>query len=309
MVYSNSTPIQNYLLFGMNISNKSFFHHYFKSFEEKQSFSKQFNDARKDMLPEEAAIFEKIVLNRKAIKSFIPDKPVPPEVLSHILGLTQRAPSGYNLQPWVAVVVSDPEKRKALYTASLSQQKILEAPITVVFAANLNALANQSKVISMGVQNGTMTEKEAQQMYQKTTAYLGTGPLCLFQLAKFIGGSVISMFRPMIVPPINMKAHVWKHTMLPVQTFMFAASSHGLDTCPMEGFDERRVREIVGLPSNFSVPVIVSLGYASDHPINHKPQSLRIPPEDQYFDNQYGNHKKDVRSFNDVVLKSKKSEE
>ena len=262
----------------------------------------------KDMFPEEAAIFEKIVLRRRAIKSFNPDKPIPSETLSHILALTQRAPTGNNLQPWTAVVVSDPEKRKELHFAAMSQQKILEAPITVVFAANLNALANQSKVISMGVQSGTMTEAEARDMNVKTTALLHPGPLCILQAAKFVVGSVWSLFKPMTVPPINLKAYVWKQTLMPVQTFMLAASSHGLATCPMEGFDERRVREVVGLPSNFSIPIIVSLGYASDHVINSKPQSLRIPPNEQFFDNTFANPKQDVQSFNDTILKDMKKQ-
>ncbi|EFC40997.1 predicted protein [Naegleria gruberi] len=265
-------------------------------------------DARKEMFPEEAAIFEKIVLQRKAIKSFNSDKPVPMDVLNHILALTQRAPTGYNLQPWTAVVVSDPEKKKALHEAALSQPKILEAPITVVFAANLNALANQSKVISMNVQNGMMSENEAATMSRNTTALLKSDPTCIIQAAKFVVGSVWSLFKPMMVPPINMKAYVWKQTMMPVQTFMLAASSHGLDTCPMEGFDERRVRQVVGLPCNYSIPIIVSLGYASDHAINQRPQSLRLNPEDQFFDNTFGNQKKDIKSFNESILNKKNSQ-
>ena len=54
-----------------------------------------------------------------------------------------------------------------------------------------------------------------------------------------------------------------KNTMLAAMTFMLAASSHGLTTCPMEGFDARRLRRLLKLPSRYEVPVVICVGYAA----------------------------------------------
>jgi nitroreductase len=45
------------------------------------------------------------VAARRATRAFI-DKPVDPDVLHRVIGQAQMAPSGYNFQPWEAVVVT-----------------------------------------------------------------------------------------------------------------------------------------------------------------------------------------------------------
>ena len=49
--------------------------------------------------------------------------------------------------------------------------------------------------------------------------------------------------------------------MLTAMTFMLAAEAAGLSTLPMEGFDERRVRNVLRIPSPHIIPVIVAVGY------------------------------------------------
>ncbi|CAN0171505.1 unnamed protein product, partial [Hapterophycus canaliculatus] len=42
-----------------------------------------------------------------------------------------------------------------------------------------------------------------------------------------------------------------------------AATSCGLASCPMEGFDMRRMRKALRIPLRYSVPIVVSVGYPS----------------------------------------------
>jgi nitroreductase len=76
----------------------------------------------------------------------------------------------------------------------------------------------------------------------------------------------------------------WKQASLAAQTFMLAASAHGLDTCPMEGLDERWVRRAVGLPRHYSVPLIIPVGCAME-PVKLSP---RFPPETVFHREQFG---------------------
>jgi nitroreductase len=46
--------------------------------------------------------------------------------------------------------------------------------------------------------------------------------------------------------------------------FMLAATAAGLGTCPMEGFDEDRVKKILKIPAHLLVVVVIPIGYSRD---------------------------------------------
>ena len=67
-------------------------------------------------------------------------------------------------------------------------------------------------------------------------------------------------------PTINSSTEAWafKSTMLAVQTMLFGMCSQGYDCAPMEGFDARRVKVVVGASEErYSVPIVVATGKAS----------------------------------------------
>ncbi|KAL0479783.1 NADH dehydrogenase nox [Acrasis kona] len=266
----NLYPIHNFFsLRGFSASTK------FRSFEE------------------DAVSFERTVLKRQSARSFI-EKDVPHDVLQHILGLTQRSPSGYNLQPWVAIVINDPEKKNKLHEVCLSQKKVLEAPISVIFAANHNVLENVDEVVRMEYESGNWNKEYAERTKRLATTFLQTGPCHTLQVAKYIFTSILSYIKPITQAPVNIKAYTWKSAMMAAMTFMLAASSHNLSTHAMEGFDERRLKQLVGLPSHYSIPVVICLGY-SDEKEN---TSSRLPTDHVYRENDFEVPMQDINSFN-----------
>jgi nitroreductase len=58
-----------------------------------------------------------------------------------------------------------------------------------------------------------------------------------------------------------MRVVVHKTCALAAQTFMLAMANEGYDTCPMEGFDSRRVRKILDLPAGAEINMVVSCGF------------------------------------------------
>ena len=50
-------------------------------------------------------------------------------------------------------------------------------------------------------------------------------------------------------------------------TFMYAMREKGYDTCPMEGFDSKRVRALLGLRDSDQITMIVSCGVRTDEGI------------------------------------------
>ena len=55
---------------------------------------------------------------------------------------------------------------------------------------------------------------------------------------------------------------IWAHksTALACAHFMLAMRAHGFDTCPMEGLDSARVKQILGLPRQALVTMVISAG-------------------------------------------------
>jgi len=57
-------------------------------------------------------VFECIKI-RRSIRDYL-DKPIPKEHLNRLLNVLRAAPSAANRQPWKFIVVTDPEKRRAM---------------------------------------------------------------------------------------------------------------------------------------------------------------------------------------------------
>lgn len=75
---------------------------------------------------------------------------------------------------------------------------------------------------------------------------------------------------------------------------MLAAAAHGLDTCPMEGFDGRRIQQALRIPApRYAIPLVVATGYAKPEEKakageKGKGRSPRFPPETVVFRECFG---------------------
>ena len=49
--------------------------------------------------------------------------------------------------------------------------------------------------------------------------------------------------------------------MLAAQTYLLAATAHGLATAPMEGFDAARLRAYLDVPARYALPLVVAARY------------------------------------------------
>jgi len=65
---------------------------------------------------------------------------------------------------------------------------------------------------------------------------------------------------------------------------MLAATSHDLDTAPMEGFDSERLAVYLNLPRRYSPAIVVATGHATDE---HQ-QSSRFPAQDVFSEDSFG---------------------
>lgn len=176
------------------------------------------------------------ILSRRSIKSFDPDHEIDDATLTDIFALVTRAPSSFNLQHWRFVVVRDPARRDRLQSASYGQKHVGEASAVVVVAGKLDAHEDAARV-----QQHVPDEEQRAGLVKLIRGYYAGKPQ--FQRDEAI-----------------------RSASLAAMTLMLVARAKGLATCPMIGFDPKKVRAIVGLEDPCFPVMLVVLGKATGEP-------------------------------------------
>jgi nitroreductase len=175
---------------------------------------------------------------RRSISFFDSDKAVEPALLNEVLALANLAPSSYNLQPWEVIVVASAEKKKLLRQCAFNQAKVEEAPAVLIVLADTGAVEKHiDAVLQRQVELGYL-KSEAVESARKP-------PFSLY-------GDADSVTR---------KIFAAKNASFFAMSFMAAARGFGLETHPMDGFDDGKIREAFAIPERKIIPLLIAVGY------------------------------------------------
>ncbi len=184
--------------------------------------------------------FTEVNEKRRAINFFDPEKNVSDQSLNEMIELASKAPSSFNLQPWNLLVLRDQKKKEQLKALAWDQPKIIEAPVVLIVLAD-----------KTGWQEGHPTvEKNWQEM-------LKAGSMKPEQREWFLNAAK-SLYN--WSPDANL-AFAAKNTGFFAMALMYAATSLGLETHPMDGFDHEGVRKEFNIPDKFWIPLLLAVGY------------------------------------------------
>ena len=110
------------------------------------------------------------------------------------------------------------------------------------------------------------TPKQVLDYYTKIVPLMYSHGWCdLLGLLKTMLFSLIGLFRPVPRGPFSKartQATLAKSVALACENFMLAISAQGYASCPMEGFDEVRVKRLLGLGGESSIVMVISVGKA-----------------------------------------------
>jgi nitroreductase len=179
------------------------------------------------------------ILQRRSIKTF-ESTAIEPAILRELITLTVAAPSSYNLQDWRIILIQDETQKAGIAEACFGQQQPIQAPLTVVFAADPNAWKKDlSPIYEQGLAKGVWTPE--------TVAYFKSA-IPKFQAS--LGGLT--------------REYAVKDAMIAATHFVLAAES--LSTCFMNGWSEEKVKSVLGITDDpdMAIAVIVPLGYAAE---------------------------------------------
>lgn len=224
--------------------------------------------------------FRKVVESRRSVRRFT-DEEVPQAVIDDCLDMAMLAPNSSNLQPWEFYVVRSPELKAKLAEACLGQNAATTANVLIPIVARTNTWKKNSLRNIEYWPEETMP-KIVRTYYSKVALiHYNQGPLGALGLAKKAAGLLAGLRRAVPRGPYSvaeMKAWAVKSTALAAENMMLGFRAHGYDTCPMEGFDERRVRKLLKLPDDAIVTMILGVGRRAPNGIYHR--RYRFPREE-----------------------------
>jgi nitroreductase len=169
------------------------------------------------------------ILGRGSVKAYDPAVTIDDAELSAIFDLVLRTPSSFNLQHWRFVCVRDAETRAALMGASFGQKHVGECSVDVVICGKLQAHEDAQAAWADAPE-----EVQARMVPMIQGFYSEDQQLQRDEAIR--SGSLAAM------------------------TLMLVAQSRGWSTCPMIGFDPRKVASSLGIPDDHVPVMIVTLG-------------------------------------------------
>ncbi len=204
------------------------------------------------------AAVEAAITSRRSIRAFLPT-PVPRELVERLLDVAARAPSGTNMQPWKAYVLTgEPKRRLSEALVAEHMAGALEEAEHPYYPPEFFEpyLSRRRKVGwdlygLLGIKRGE-TERMRRQ-HARNFEFFGAPVGIIFTIDRRLAiGS-------------------WLDYGMFLQNLMVAARAHGLDTCPQAAFARRHrtIRKHLPIPDSETVVCGMSLGYADpDAPEN-----------------------------------------
>ncbi len=193
---------------------------------------------------------------RHACKIFDENKKIPKEMLNNILEVGRLSPSSFGMEPWKFLVVQSQELKEKLRPSCWDQVQITSCSDLIVFVT-------KNKLVEPGspyVQEQFKRKGLPEEMYEAYMNIYGN-----FLGAKAEGNANFY------------KDWSAKQVYIAMGNMMTYAATEGIDSCPIEGFNQKEVEETLGIDGrDESVAVLVAFGSR----VNEQPQKIRLPIEE-----------------------------
>lgn len=206
--------------------------------------------------------FFEAVRARRSIRKFKPE-PVPAEVIRKALEAAVLAPNSSNMQTWDFYWVKSAEKKAKLVEYCLGQSAARTAADLVVITADPTLWKRSNPEMIRFVESVNAPKPVVFYYKNLIPMTYRWGFLNLMAPFKWFMMTVPALFRPMTRGPISrrdLQEVSIKSAALASENFVLACAAQGYATCMMEGFDEFRVKRLLGLGSSSRVVMVIGVG-------------------------------------------------
>ncbi|MBV1789049.1 nitroreductase family protein [Marinobacterium sp. D7] len=195
-----------------------------------------------------------VITERRSIKQFDPEYRIGEQAFQQIMEHAILAPTSFNIQHWRFVRVQDPELRHAIKEAAWGQAQVTDASELLIVAADIKAW-----------------EKQPERYWR----------------------NVDDEKRDVLVPMLKsfyqdrdwlQRDEAIRSGAFAAQNIMLSAQALGYACCPMIGFDPDRVAQLIGLPEDHLIVVMLAMGKAVVEPW---PRGGQLPLDEVLVANRF----------------------
>ena len=220
------------------------------------------------------------------------DAPIDSALVKACIANATLAPNSSNMQLWEFYHITSEEANKNIKAACFNQPAARTAQQLVIPVVRMDLWKQRIQALKEDLIAGfekakeRNTEKEAKaiaylddempEIYQKKSWWEN------FRLQRNIRqkGKTKAVYRE--VSACDLRIIGQRSTALAAQNFMISMAEVGYDTCPMEGYDSLRIKEILGLSDAAEINMVIGCGIRAENGIYG--DQFRLPLEDVYFE-------------------------
>lgn len=173
---------------------------------------------------------------RRAVKHYDPTHQMDDSEVHRLLELAALSPTAFNIQNWRFVLVRDPEVRRQVRKHAWDQAQVTDASLLFILCADLRAW-----------------EKDPQRYWRHAPP----------QVQDILVPAIDNYYRG---KPDVSRDEAMRSCGIAAQTLMLAATAMGYGSCPMDGFDFQKVGEVINLPDDHIIAMMVAIGKQSSDP-------------------------------------------
>lgn len=218
-----------------------------------------------------------VMRQRRSVRAYLPDR-IPDSVLDDCFDLAILAPTSHNLECWQMTEVRNTVRLAALRHLCLDQPAAAAAPHLIVAVARpdrwrlgrakmLERIRREDADPALPVALREFLPLFERKYRLQIPLLFEDGPFHILAPIKRMLMWGHGWFKPTMRGPYGRHEQaLWavKTAALACENFMLALTAHGFDSCPMEGFDEPRVKRLLGLPQAAEVVMVIAAGRGAE---------------------------------------------
>lgn len=185
------------------------------------------------------------IYERRAVKHYDPDHVLTAEEEQTLMEATIQSPTSFNMQNWRFVLVKDKLLRQEIRAAAWDQAHITDSSLLIVLCADLKSYKDNPERYWVNAP----TEVGQRLAGMMVPFYEGKDQLIRDEAMRSVG--------------------------IAGQTIMLTAKAMGYDSCPMIGFDQDKVAQLINLPNDHTIGFVIVVGKRLSDPFE-KPGQLPL---------------------------------
>ena len=198
--------------------------------------------------------FSKAMAFRHACKIFDDTKKISDDEIKYILEAGRTSPSSFGMEAWKFLVISNEALKAKLRPACWDQVQVTSSSHLVLVLAGIDSVK-----VETGIPQKRFARREMPQEQLDFYLDLYAGHL-----------------KETLSTDENIYSWTAKQTYIAAANMMTAAAFIGIDSCPIEGFDKKKVEEILELDtSKYQLAMVLPFGYR----LNEQTSQQREPVE------------------------------